>query len=76
VAGVDGEVYPFGKSDQHTMTELVLSIVQIPFWMIATITDTVLETAVITLSVHHIWTLRESYRQKALATLLLSMRFM
>ena len=44
--------------------------------MIATITDAVLETAVITLSVHHIWTLRESYRQKALATLLLSMRFM
>jgi len=76
VAGVDGKVYSLGESGCHTVTELVLIIVQIPFWMIATIADTVLETAVIALSVHHIWTLRESYRQKTLATLLLSMRFM
>jgi hypothetical protein len=44
--------------------------------MIATVVDLVLETAVIALSMHRVWTLRESYRQKTLATLLLSMRFM
>jgi hypothetical protein len=43
--------------------------------MIATIVDIVIETAVIALSAHCVWTLHESYRQKALATLLLSMRF-
>ncbi|KAL1794888.1 hypothetical protein ACET3X_006704 [Alternaria dauci] len=47
----------------------------VPFWMVATIVDIVLETAIIVLCVHRVWTLRESYRQKTLATLLLSMRF-
>ncbi|KAG9188380.1 hypothetical protein G6011_02303 [Alternaria panax] len=47
----------------------------IPFWMIATIFDIVLEIAVIVLCAHRVWTLRESCRQKTLATLLLSMRF-
>jgi hypothetical protein len=44
--------------------------------MVATIVDAVLETAVVALSVHRIWTLHESYRQKTLATLLLCLRFM
>jgi hypothetical protein len=44
--------------------------------MIATIFDVVLETAIIALCTHRVWTLRESCRQKTLATLLLSMRFM
>lgn len=38
------------------------------------IADVALEAAVIVLSAYSIWRLRESYRQKTLATLLLSLR--
>ena len=51
-----------------------LTAEQIPFWMTMNIADVVLEAAVVVLSVYSIWRLRESYRQKTLATLLLSLR--
>lgn len=38
------------------------------------IADVALEVAIVVLATYSIWRLRDSYRQKALATLLLSLR--
>jgi len=49
---------------------------QVQFWVIAIIFDIVLDTAMIVLSAHTIWTLSESRRQKSLVTLVLLLRSM
>jgi hypothetical protein len=53
-----------------------LTVAQVPFWMTMNIADIALEAAIIALFTYSIWRLRESYRQKTLATLLLSLRLM
>jgi hypothetical protein len=73
---MDRKMFPNGTCTPPGVDFACLTTRQLPFWIAATTTDILIDTALIILSAHMIWTKRLDYHQKTLATLLISLRIL